>query len=167
MNQREWSIQYRPPVIPEALLAAGYTPLLAAMLHVRGIDTAEQAKAFLHGDATQLHDPMLLRGMDRAVERLRRAIDTGERVAVFGDYDVDGITSTCVLTDYLRSRGLQVRAYIPDRISEGYGLNPEAVRKLHRLGVTLIVSVDCGITAIEETRACQFPRHGRHHHRPP
>ena len=152
MRVQDWKIPYTQPEIPETLTAAGYAPLLAAMLHVRGIDTAEQAKAFLYGDATQLHDPMQLRGMDRAVERLRRAIETGEEVAVFGDYDVDGITSTCVLTDYLRSRGLQVRAYIPDRISEGYGLNPDAVRHLHRLGVTLIVSVDCGITAIEETR---------------
>ena len=151
MRVQDWKIPYAQPVIPEALCAAGYAPLLAAMLHVRGIDTPARAEAFLHGDASQLHDPMLLRGMDRAVERLCRAIDTGESVAVFGDYDVDGITSTCVLTDYLRSRGLSVRAYIPDRISEGYGLNPDAVRKLHALGVTLIVSVDCGITAIEET----------------
>ena len=151
MKVQDWKIPYAQPVIPEALLAAGYTPLLAAMLHVRGIDTAEQARAFLHGGEDQLHDPMLLKGMDRAVERLRRAIDTGESVAVFGDYDVDGITSTCVLADYLRSRGLEVRAYIPDRISEGYGLNPGAVRKLHAHGVTLIVSVDCGITAVEET----------------
>ncbi|MBQ9046072.1 MAG: single-stranded-DNA-specific exonuclease RecJ [Oscillospiraceae bacterium] len=151
MKVQDWKIPYAQPEIPEALCAAGYAPLLAAMLHVRGIDTPEQARAFLHGDESQLHDPMLLKGMDRAVERLRRAIETGEAVAVFGDYDVDGITSTCVLTDYLRSRGLQVRAYIPDRISEGYGLNPEAVRRLHAHGVTLIVSVDCGITAIEET----------------
>ena len=151
MKVQDWKIPYAQPVIPDALLKAGYTPLLAAMLHVRGIDTADEARAFLHGDAHQLHDPILLKGMDRAVERLGRAIETGESVAVFGDYDVDGITATCVLTDYLRSRGLQVRAYIPDRISEGYGLNPEAVRRLHAHGVTLIVSVDCGITATEET----------------
>ena len=152
MRVQDWKIPYAQPVIPEALCAAGYAPLLAAMLHVRGIDTPARAEAFLHGDESQLHDPMLLRGMDRAVERLRRAVDAGEAVAVFGDYDVDGITSTCVLTDYLRSRGLSVRAYIPDRISEGYGLNPDAVRRLHALGVTLIITVDCGITAIEETR---------------
>ena len=151
MKVQDWKIPYAQPEIPAALTAAGYAPLLAAMLHVRGIDTPEQAQDFLAGDAGQLHDPMLLKGMDRAVERLSRAIERGESVAVFGDYDVDGITSTCVLTDYLRHRGLQVRAYIPDRISEGYGLNPDAVRKLHGLGVTLIVSVDCGITAIEET----------------
>ena len=151
MKVQNWKIPYAQPEIPETLLAAGYAPLLAAMLHVRGIDTAKQAEAFLYGGDSQLHDPMLLKGMEKAVERLGRAIEAGESVAVFGDYDVDGITSTCVLTDYLRSRGLQVRAYIPDRISEGYGLNPDAVRKLHALGVTLIVSVDCGITAIEET----------------
>ena len=152
MSGQNWKIPYAQPYIPEALCAAGYAPLLAALLHVRGIDTPEQAKEFLYGDAALLHDPMLLHGMDRAVERLRRAIEAGESVAVFGDYDVDGITSTCVLTDYLRSRGLSVRAYIPDRISEGYGLNPDAVRRLSGQGVTLIVSVDCGITAIEETQ---------------
>ena len=121
MKVQDWKIPYAQPEIPDTLLAAGYAPLLAAMLHVRGIDTPEQAKTFLYGDETQLHDPMLLKGMDQAVERIRRAIAAQEDVAVFGDYDVDGITSTCVLTDYLRSRGLHVRAYIPDRISEGYG----------------------------------------------
>ena len=151
MKVQDWKIPYALPEIPEALTAEGYAPLLAAMLHVRGIDTPAQAAAFLHGDEKQLHDPMLLHGMEKAVARLRRAIEAKEDIAVFGDYDVDGITSTCVLTDYLRGCGVHVRAYIPDRISEGYGLNPEAVRRLHTLGVTLIVSVDCGITAIEET----------------
>ena len=84
MKVQNWKIPYAQPEIPETLRAAGYAPLLAAMLHVRGIDTVEQAEAFVHGDDSQLHDPMLLYGMDRAVERLSRAIASGEEVAVFG-----------------------------------------------------------------------------------
>ena len=93
---------------------------------------------------------MGLRDMDRAVRRIRRALETGETVAVYGDYDVDGITSTCLLTDCLSRLGGRVLPYIPDRLEEGYGLNSEAVSALAAQGVTLIVTVDCGITAVEE-----------------
>ena len=88
--------------------------------------------------------------MDRAAARVRQALETGEHLAVYGDYDVDGITSTCLLTDCLRSMGGQVTPYIPDRLEEGYGLNLEAIQTLASQGVTLIVTVDCGITAVEE-----------------
>ena len=88
--------------------------------------------------------------MDRAAARITAALERGEHIAVYGDYDVDGITSTCLLTDYLRSRGGRVTPYIPDRLEEGYGLNRDAVADLCRAGVTLIVTVDCGITAVEE-----------------
>ena len=95
---------------------------------------------------------MLLQDMDKAVARIRAAIERREHVAVFGDYDVDGITSTCVLTDYLRRRGVPVHPYIPDRIEEGYGLNMDAITSLQRADdITLIITVDCGITAIDET----------------
>ena len=88
--------------------------------------------------------------MDKAAARIERALAGNEYIAVYGDYDVDGITSTCLLTRYLRSRGGRVVPYIPDRLEEGYGLNREAVDALHAAGVTLIVTVDCGITAVEE-----------------
>ena len=95
---------------------------------------------------------MLLQDMDKAVARIRTAIERRENVAVFGDYDVDGITSTCVLTDYLRRQGVPVHPYIPDRIEEGYGLNMDAITSLQRTSdITLIITVDCGITAIDET----------------
>ena len=151
MKYRNWKIPYDTPEIPVELTQAGFTPLLAALLTRRGMRTPEQARAFLTGGEEQLLDPMLLRDMDRAVARIRRAIETRENVAVFGDYDVDGITSTCLVTDYLRRRGVPCRPYIPDRIEEGYGLNSDAVAALHREGITLIVTVDCGITAIAET----------------
>lgn len=151
MKYRDWKIPYDPPEIPEALVQAGYAPLLAALLATRGMRTPAEADSFLHGSAALLPDPMLLLGIERAAARIRRAIETKESVAVFGDYDVDGITSTCLLTDYLRRQGVPCRAYIPDRILEGYGLNCAAVTALHEAGVSLIISVDCGITAIEET----------------
>ncbi|MEG2120324.1 MAG: single-stranded-DNA-specific exonuclease RecJ, partial [Pseudoflavonifractor sp.] len=90
--------------------------------------------------------------MDKAVARIEKALRDGEKIAVFGDYDVDGITSTCLLTHYLRGRGGYVRPYIPNRLDEGYGISREAVAFLHEKGITLMVTVDCGITAVEETQ---------------
>ncbi len=155
MNQRIWKTPYEPPVVPAALLHAGYPPLLAAVLAARGMTTPTEADAFLHIGPEALHDPFALRGMDRAAARIREAMEQNEPVAVFGDYDVDGITSTCLLTDYLRSRGMRCTPYIPDRIREGYGLNEGAVRALAAGGVKLIVTVDCGITAIHEAEVAR------------
>ncbi len=152
MKQRAWKIPYEPPEVPTALIGAGYQPLLAAVLAIRGIDGVGEAEEFLHCGIQSLLDPMGMRNMEKAVARVRRAIRDHERVAVFGDYDVDGITSTCVLTDYLRSQGVDTTPYIPDRINEGYGLNCDAVQSLYQQGVTLIITVDCGITAIEEAK---------------
>ena len=152
MKYRNWKIPYTTPQPPEALLRAGYSPLLAVLLALRGYDDAGQARDFLSGGDQSAFDPMLLQDMDKAVARIRAAIERREHVAVFGDYDVDGITSTCVLTDYLRRRGVPVHPYIPDRIEEGYGLNMDAITSLQRADdITLIITVDCGITAIDET----------------
>lgn len=89
--------------------------------------------------------------MAQAAGRVRLALERGETIAVYGDYDVDGITATCLLTDFLRRKGGAVIPYIPDRLEEGYGLNREAVTALKEQGASLIVTVDCGITALEET----------------
>ena len=113
MKYRNWKIPYTTPQPPEALLRAGYSPLLAVLLALRGYDDAGQARDFLSGGDQSAFDPMLLQDMDKAVARIRTAIERREHVAVFGDYDVDGITSTCVLTDYLRRRGVPVHPYIP------------------------------------------------------
>lgn len=152
MKYRNWQIPYTAPQPPEALLRAGYSPLLAVLLALRGYADPGQARAFLSGGDQSVFDPMLLQDMDKAVARIRAAIERRENVAVFGDYDVDGITSTCVLTDYLRRHGVPVHPYIPDRIEEGYGLNMDAITSLQRANdITLIITVDCGITAIDET----------------
>ena len=152
MKYANWNVPDRGAEIPPALLAAGCTPLLAAILHLRGLSTPEAAREFLRGGAETLTNPLELTGMVEAVQRLSRAVAAGEHVAVYGDYDVDGITAACLLADYLRSRGLEnCELYIPDRIREGYGLNTAAIDELAARGVSLIVTVDCGVTNLEET----------------
>ena len=156
MKYDRWNL--RPPGRPGVrteLEQAGLPPLCAAVLCARGVDTTQQASAFLAHGPDLLHDPFLLRDMDRAVVRISQALREGETVAVYGDYDVDGITSTCLLTQFLRSLGGQVVSYIPDRTEEGYGLNNHAVDTLAGQGVTLIVTVDCGITAVREVEYAQ------------
>lgn len=152
MKYSEWKIPCCGTEVDEALVEAGYTPLLSALLKKRGINTPEAARAFLSGGQELLGDPMLLEDMDRAAARLRLAIERHEVVAVFGDYDVDGITSACLVTSWLRAKGLECSPYIPDRMEEGYGLNLSAMDTIKARGATLIVTVDCGITAAEEAR---------------
>ena len=150
MRYKQWDVAVCAPEARAAMERAGVPPLAALTLCARGLDTVEKARAFLDTGLDLLADPMLLRDMDKAAARVRLALDRGETVAVYGDYDVDGITSTCLLTDFLRREGATVIPYIPDRLEEGYGLNREAVDALKRQGVGLIVTVDCGITAVEE-----------------
>ena len=151
MKYDRWNLRPSGPAGARAELErAGLPPLCAAVLCARGVDTAPAASAFLAHGPNLLHDPFLLRDMEKAVERISRAIREQETVAVYGDYDVDGITATCLLTQFLRTLGGQVVSYIPDRTEEGYGLNNHAIDALARRGVTLIVTVDCGITAAQE-----------------
>ena len=130
--------------------ACGFSPLAAAVLCARGVDTKEKAEAFLATDLEHLYDPMLLKDMDLAVQAIKDAIEKKEKIIVFGDYDVDGITSTCVLLRYLRSKGANADYYIPNRLSEGYGLSCSAMDTLYKQGVRTIVTVDSGVTALEE-----------------
>lgn len=151
MTESSWKIPYSRPDIPEALVSAGYPPLLAAALRLRGITTPESAEVFVHGGPDCIPDPLLIKGMAAARDRVLRAIEDHESAAVYGDYDVDGITATCLLTDYLQWKGLHCLSYIPDRAEEGYGLNTSAIDTLKAQGVSLIITVDCGITAAGET----------------
>ena len=124
------------------------------ILSARGIQDARQAQVYL-GCNCDLPDPFLLQDMDLAAGRVGLAMTRGEKIAVFGDYDVDGITATCLLTDFLRRHGARCVSYIPGRLEEGYGLNPIAIHQLHQEGVSLIVTVDCGITAVAEAQLCR------------
>ena len=137
-----------------ALVGSGYAPLAAMVLASRGIGDDRQARAYLDCNAPLL-DPFLMTDMDKAAGRVGLAMSRGEKIAVFGDYDVDGITATCLLTDFLRRHGADVVSYIPGRLEEGYGLNPIAIHQLHAEGVKLIVTVDCGITAVSEAELCK------------
>ena len=151
MKYDRWNLRPSGPAGSRAELErAGLPPLCAAVLCARGVDTAPAASAFLAHGPDLLHDPFLLQDMEKAVERISRAIREQETIAVYGDYDVDGITATCLLTQVLQTLGGQVVSYIPDRTEEGYGLNNHAIDALAGQGVTLIVTVDCGITAARE-----------------
>ena len=148
-----WNVSAPEMGSVNALVGSGYPPLPAMVLASRGIKNAKQAHGYLDCTA-KLHDPFLMKDMDLAAGRVGLAMARGEKIAVFGDYDVDGITATCLLTDFLRKQGANAVSYIPSRLEEGYGLNPIAIHQLHADGVNLIVSVDCGITAVEEAKLC-------------
>jgi single-stranded-DNA-specific exonuclease len=126
------------------------SPLLARLLHVRGVRDAESAERFLHPKLTQLRDPFELPGMEAAVARIEAAVREKQSIAIFGDYDVDGITSASLLRDFFRLLGVPVRVRLPNRILEGYGLRSDAVEELAREGVRLIVTVDNGSSCVEE-----------------
>ena len=149
-----WKVSQLEAGAVNALVGSGYAPLAAMVLASRGIGDDRQARAYLDCNAPLL-DPFLMTDMDKAAGRVGLAMSRGEKIAVFGDYDVDGITATCLLTDFLRRHGADAVSYIPGRLEEGYGLNPIAIHQLHAEGVKLIVTVDCGITAVSEAELCK------------
>ena len=134
----------------DTLQAAGYSYLVSGVLASRGVDTPEAAAAFLEQENSLSHSPFLMVDMDKAVERINTALLRREKIAVFGDYDVDGITATCILVDFLKNRGADVQHYIPRRVEDGYGLSQDAISGLRQQGVKLLITVDCGITGVEE-----------------
>lgn len=154
MKYGTWNVGLPGKEAVEKMMQAGYSVLTAYALCGRGCDTPEKAAEVL-SDSAPLIDPFLMKEMDLAVAAVRNALENGQKIAVFGDYDVDGITATCLLTDYLRSVGADCVAHIPGRIEEGYGLNAGAIRQLCAMGVRTIITVDCGITAIDEAELCR------------
>jgi single-stranded-DNA-specific exonuclease len=128
------------------------SPAVARLLAIRGIDEPEVAYRFLHPSLDHLHDPFRLADMTPAVERILAAIERKEKIAIHGDYDVDGITSTVILRRALELFGAHVVHFIPERLRDGYGLQPETFDRLHADGVQLVISVDCGIRGIEAAR---------------
>ena len=148
-----WNVAEPEMGAVNALVSSGYSPLTAMVLASRGMKNQRDAHDYLDCRAP-MPDPFLMTDMDKAAGRVGLAMTRGEKIAVFGDYDVDGITSTCLLTSFLRRHGADVVSYIPGRLEEGYGLNPIALRQLAQEGVKLIVTVDCGITAVAEAELC-------------
>ena len=150
MKFEKWNIGAPSQQDVDLLCAAGYPYLLSTVLAARGVVTPEGAAEFLDRERSLSVSPLLMKDMDRAVARIQRAIANDETIAVFGDYDVDGITSTVVVMDYLRRCGVRCLRYIPRRVEEGYGLSKEAILSLWEQGATLMITVDCGITGNEE-----------------
>ncbi len=149
-----WNVNEPEVNAVNTLVSSGYAPLTAMVLASRGIRDGAAAHKYLDCNVPLL-DPFLMTDMDLAAGRVGLAMARGEKIAVFGDYDVDGITSTCLLTSFLRSHGVDCVSYIPGRLEEGYGLNPIAIHQLHEAGVNLIITVDCGITAVAEAELCR------------
>jgi single-stranded-DNA-specific exonuclease len=147
VSGRRWRLRGR---FPEGELAeAPYPTLVRHLLWHRGMRTAAEARAFMEGPALE-HDPMTLPDVEPALERLGAAVRGGERVAVYGDFDVDGVTASALLVESLTGLGAKAFAYIPDRFSEGYGVNTGALDSLRAEGATLIVTADCGTSSIAE-----------------
>lgn len=124
--------------------------VIARLLVQRGIKTFAEAKAFFRPRLSDLHDPFLMKDMDKAVERLEKAIENQEKVIIYGDYDVDGTTSVALMYLFLKNRLNNLEYYIPDRYSEGYGISPQSIEYAASNGVTLIIALDCGIKAVEK-----------------
>ncbi len=137
-------------VIKQLAVGLEVSPLVARLLHARGVNTLEEARLFWEPRMEDLHDPFLLEGMEPTVDRLERALRDKEKMMVFGDYDVDGITGTALVWRALNSLGGEVGWYLPNRAREGYGISASGVEEAHSRGVGLLVSVDCGITAHAE-----------------
>ena len=150
---RRWKRRGAGPSDP----AMDVGPLMARILRCRGLGDAAAAELFLSPLLKHLHDPSLMPDLDRAAERMLAAAKCGETIAIYGDYDVDGVTATAILYHTLRHicPAAKVVTYVPHRLEEGYGLNPEAIAELADGGATVIVSVDCGITAVEPARVAR------------
>ena len=153
MNQRIWK-ENRPDAGLQSMLARELEihPITAAILIQRGICTVQDGRRFLQPSSRDLLDPFLLPDMDRAVERIRKAVRNRESVVIYGDYDVDGMTATALYYEWFSRQGCSVRYTIPHRIHEGYGLHLKAIRDLHDQNVKLLITADCGTTSVQEIR---------------
>ena len=167
-----WEVPGEPdPEVLRFAAALGLNPLLGTLLWRRGIREKAAAQEFLAVDLERLHDPFLMAGMEEAAERVARAIEGEERIIVYADYDVDGLTSAALLVHFFRAFGREVETYVPDRFREGYGLNEAALLGLAAQGAGLLITVDTGISNVAEVAAAS--RAGLeiiiadHHHPPP
>ena len=156
-RRRKWTVRYpeqdaeaerQTKALAEEL---GCSEVAAKLLWNRDLKSADAAKRFLRLEETKFHDAFLMQDMEKAVERIEAALAAGEKIAIYGDYDVDGVTSTSLLYLYLRERGGDVMYYIPSRLHEGYGLSRSAMDRLAQAGVRLMITVDTGVTAVDET----------------
>ncbi len=154
MLKKHWVVREVNPEHQQALARAlAISPITASVLLGRGVGTTEQARQWLASDLSLQHDPFLVPDMEVAVDRLRRAIRTGDLICVYGDYDVDGVSATSLFLSFFRDLGANIIDYIPHRLQEGYGLNVQALQTLAGQGVKLLVTADCGSTSFQEIDA--------------
>ncbi len=150
---RTWQLRPAAPAsFIDQLSARGYSPLTAQLLYNRGLITPESIEYYFKADYLRLADPFLIKDMDRAVARITAALRKGERLAIYGDFDADGVTACSLLVQFFRSLGADVIPRIPHRVDEGYGLNPSALRRLAEQAVKVVITVDCGISNVDEVR---------------
>lgn len=152
MSHSRWNLLPPVPVLPEKDGSSRYSPLLVQLLYNRGISRPEDFPAFLASDRSLMGDPFLLSGMQEAIIRINRALLSGETVGIYGDFDADGITATAVLVQGLSILGGKAVPYIPHRQTEGHGLTISVLKRLYEQGVSLVISVDCGITDVAEVK---------------
>ena len=169
--KKRWKVNPINRELAEELGSALHVlPLTAQLLINRGLVDFDRAFSFLSPELADLHDPFLLSGMDLAVERVRAAMDGGEKIAIYGDYDVDGTTGTALLHLFFKELGVETLCYIPERLSEGYGLNCDALKGLAEKGVSLVITVDCGtsnFTEVEYASTVGVDCIVTDHHEPP
>ena len=152
MPEKIWNYRHRelkPENVRRISKNLNIPPVITAILLNRNVSETD-IPAFMAKSMKSVRNPMLMKDMDKAVKRIKTALDRHEKIVVYGDYDVDGITSTTLMYDFLASLGADVDFYIPNRENEGYGMNIKAVNRLIKQGVKLLITVDCGITALGE-----------------
>lgn len=148
---KEWKIyEVDEKKVEEISSKYNLNKLISTILANRNITTEEEIRLFLSPTRKDFHNPFLITDMEKSVERIIKAIENKEKITIYGDYDVDGITSITVLKSFLKDRGLETSQYIPNRLNEGYGLNNNAIEKIKQQGCDLMITVDCGISAINE-----------------
>lgn len=145
-----WKLKPASPAASQLARNAGITPLQAQLLINRGITENSVAQSFLSPRLSQMANPMLMKGMDSAVKTILAAMETRDKITIYGDYDADGLTATAVLLHFFSDLGIPVTSYVPNRLEEGYGLNGEAIEQIGRNGTGLIITVDCGISGARE-----------------
>src|SRR5690554_886582 len=147
-----WSLKPHPTpaIIRHLQTVLNVSPLIASLLAQRGITTFEEARKFFRPSLEDLHDPYLMKDMDKAINRIEKALAENERILVFGDYDVDGTTAVSLMSSYLRSIGAEIDTYIPDRYKEGYGISSQGIDYASDNEFTLIIALDCGIKSIDK-----------------
>jgi single-stranded-DNA-specific exonuclease len=151
LNHSRWNLL--PPAPAQYLSGVpGFPPLIAQLLFNRGLTNPARLESFITADERLSGDPFLIPGMAQAVSRAYRALLSGENIAIYGDFDTDGITATALLVQGLSSLGARVSPYIPHRVNEGHGLRTSALEKLHQQGISLVITVDCGITGVDEVK---------------